>query len=103
MAMKGLPGKARVRILNNMSKRLAVMLSKDMMYMGPVPLKYVEEECVTLVKTLLKLADSGEINEYDFSILKVVIDMFDSAEKENQILREKYKELRSIINKIYND
>lgn len=103
MAMKGLPGKARARILNNMSKRLAVMLSKDMMYMGPVPLKYVEEECVTLAKTLLKLADSCEINEYDFSILKVVIDMFDSAEKENQILREKYKELRSIINKIYND
>lgn len=42
-------------------------------------------------------------NEYDFSVLKVVIDMFDSAEKEKQILREKYKELRSIINEIYNN
>jgi len=103
MVMKGLPGKARIRIFNNMSKRLAVMLSKDMTYMGPVPLKYVEEDCVTLMKTLLKLEDSCEINEYDFSVLKVVIDMFDSAEKENQILKEKYKELRSIINKIYND
>lgn len=83
VAMKGLPGKARARIFNNMSERLAVMLAKDMSYMGPVRLKDVEEECVKLMKALLKLADSCEIQEYDFSILKVVIDMFDSAEKEN--------------------
>ena len=103
VAMKGLPGKARARIFNNMSERLAVMLANNMAYMGPVRFKDVEEECVKLMKSLLKLAEFSEIREYDFSILKVVIDMFDSADNEKQKLKEKYKELRSIINKIYND
>lgn len=103
VAMKGLPGKARARIFNNMSERLAVMLANNMAYMGPVRFKDVEEECVKLMKSLLKLAEFSEIREYDFSILKVVIDMFDSADSEKQKLKEKYKELRSIINKIYND
>lgn len=84
VAMKGLPGKARARIFDNMSKRLAIMLAKDITYMGPVRLKDVEEKCVTLTKTLFKLVNSCEINEYDFSLLKVVIDMFDSAEKEKK-------------------
>lgn len=103
VAMKGLPGKARARIFNNMSERLAVMLANNMAYMGPVRFKDVEEECVKLMKSLLKLAEFSEIREYDFSILKVVIDMFDSADNEKQKLKEKYKEIRSIINKIYND
>lgn len=103
VAMKGLPGKARAGIFRNMSSRLATMVAEDMTYMGPVRLRDVEEECVRMMKTLIKLSDIWEIGEYDLSILKVVIDMYDCAEKENKALRDKYKELRSIINKIYND
>lgn len=103
VAMKGLPGKARARIFDNMSSRLAVMIAEQMSYMGPVRMKDVQEDCVKIMKTLLKLWNNGEIIDYDFSILKVVIDMFDSAEKENRHLRDKYQELRNVIDKIYND
>lgn len=103
MAMKGLPGKVRARVFENMSPRLSIMLAERISYMGPVPMKYVEEDCVSMMKTLLKLHDNGEILDYDFSILKVVIDMYDSVVEGNRQLRDKYKELKSLINKIYND
>ena len=103
IAMKGLPGKARARILNNMSPRLAVMIAEDMSYMGPVHMKDVEECCAKLMKILLALDEKGEIKDYDFSVLKVVIDIFDSAEKENRELRDKYSDLKSIIDGIYDN
>lgn len=103
VAMKGMPGKARARIFDNMSSRLSIMVAEDMSYMGPVRMKDVEEDCVRMMKMLLNLHDRCEIEDYDFSILKVVIDMFDSAEEENRQLREKYKELRDVISRIYKD
>ena len=53
MVMKGLPGKARARIFDNVSNRLGIMLAKDMLYMGPVRMKDVEEACVTIMKTVI--------------------------------------------------
>lgn len=103
LAMKGMPGKARARIFGNMSSRLSLLIAEHMSYMGPVRLKDVEEDCVRMMKTMLNLHDRCEIEDYDFSILKVVIDMFDSAEEENRQLRMKYKELRDVISRIYND
>jgi len=103
VAMKGLPGRARAQIFDNMSHRLAVMLAKAIEYMGPVRMRDVEDCCVHIMKTLLKLSDCGEIQDYDLSILKVVIDMYEAAESENLKLKDKYKELRTIIDKIYKD
>jgi hypothetical protein len=37
----------------------------------------------------------------DFAILKVVIDMYETAQKENNELKEKYKELHEMIDQIY--
>ena len=99
--MKGLPGKARARILDNMSPRLAVMLAEDVLHMGPVRMRDVEEECVKIMRTVIRLSDSGEILAYDLSIPKVVIDLHESAERENKELRNKYRELRDIINEIF--
>ena len=103
LAMKGMPGKARARLFENMSSRLSLLVAEHMSYMGPVRLKDVEEDCVRMMKTMLNLHDRCEIEDYDFSILKVVIDMFDTAEEENRQLRMKYKELRDVISRIYND
>ena len=101
MVMKGLPGKARARIFDNVSNRLGIMLAKDMLYMGPVRMKDVEEACVTIMKTVIKLEERGEIVSHDFAILKVVIDMYETAQKENNELKEKYKELHEMIDQIY--
>jgi len=103
LAMKGLPGQARERFFNNMSKNISRIVAEDMEYMGPVRLRDVEECCVSIMKTLLSLSNKWEIQEYDLSILKVVLDMYDSAEQENEALKDKYQELRTIINNIYNE
>ena len=48
-------------ILNNLSKRLAVMIKEDMEYMGPVRMKDVEEAQQKIVNIIRKLEDSAEI------------------------------------------
>ena len=64
-------------------------------------MKDVEEACVTIMKTVIKLEERGEIVSHDFAILKVVIDMYETAQKENNELKEKYKELHEMIDQIY--
>ena len=101
LAMKGLPGKARTRIFHNVSTNLGILLAKDLVYMGPVRMKDVEKACVTIMKTVIKLEERGEIASHDFAILKVVLDMYETAQKENNELKEKYKELHELIDQIY--
>lgn len=101
IAMKGLPGKARARIFDNVSTRLGIMLANDMVFMGPVRMTDVEKVCMIIMKKVIKLESLGEIAPHDFAILKVVIDMYESAQKENNELKEKYKELHEMIDKIY--
>lgn len=101
LAMKGLPGKARAWIFDNVSNRLGIMLAEDMEYMGPVRMKDVEEVCVNIMKIVIKLGDRGEIMPRDFAIRKVVIDMYETAQKQNKELKERYKELHKIIEQIY--
>ena len=101
LAMKGLPGKARKRIFDSMSQRLGGMIAEDMHFVGPVPMKNVEEACVKVIKILMKLEDSGEIYPHDFSKLQIIIDMYEIKQKENQELRKKYKELYDMLNQIY--
>ena len=101
IAMKGLPGKARKCVFKNMSNRLAVMIAKEMEAMGPVRMKDVEEACVKIMKQLIILENIGELQPYDLSMLQLVIDMYDSAEQENRMLRDKYKELKKMLDRIY--
>lgn len=98
--MKALPGKARRRVFDNMSQRLGELIADDMEYMGPVRLRDVEEVCAKVMKKLMKLIDMCEI-DFDASILKVVLDIYENAEEKNKKLREEYRELKAIIDNIY--
>ena len=61
LALKGATEEVQNVILNNLSKRLAVMIKEDMEYMGPVRMKDVEEAQQKIVNIIRKLEDSGEI------------------------------------------
>ena len=61
LALKGANEEVQNVILNNLSKRLAVMIREDMEYMGPVRMKDVEEAQQKIVNVIRKLEDSAEI------------------------------------------
>ena len=61
LALKGATEEVQNVILNNLSKRLAVMIKEDMEYMGPVRMKDVEEVQQKIVNIIRKLEDSAEI------------------------------------------
>ena len=61
LALKGVTEEVQNVILNNLSKRLAVMIKEDMEYMGPVRMKDVEEAQQKIVNIIRKLEDSAEI------------------------------------------
>lgn len=102
LMLKGLPGKARKRVFDNVSSTLGYAIYEDMKYMGPVRLRDVETICADIMKILVKLADNCEI-DFDVSILKIVLDVYENSEKNREELRVGYKEIRNIIDKIYKD
>ena len=61
VALKNANEEVQGKILNNVSKRLAVMIKEDMEFMGPVRMKDVEEAPQKIVNIIRKLEDSGEI------------------------------------------
>ena len=61
LALKGATEEVQNVILNNLSKRLAVMIKEDMEYMGPVRMKDVEEAQQKIVNIIRKLEDPAEI------------------------------------------
>ena len=61
LALKGATEEVQNVILNNLSKRLAVMIKEDIEYMGPVRMKDVEEAQQKIVNIIRKLEDSAEI------------------------------------------
>ena len=61
IALKSANEEVQGKILNNVSKRLAVMIKEDMEFMGPVRMKDVEEAQQKIVNIIRKLEDSGEI------------------------------------------
>lgn len=103
VAMKTMPGKARKRVFDNVSTRLGILLAEDMAFMGPVRMKDVEDACNDILKIFVRLVDYGEIVGFDTSVLKVVLDIYDSAEKKNRELREQYKDIKKLIEEIYRD
>lgn len=61
LPLRGAAEEVQNVILNNLSKRLAVMIKEDMEYMGPVRMKDVEEAQQKIVNIIRKLEDSAEI------------------------------------------
>lgn len=103
MAMKGLPGTARKKFFDNLSSRLGHIIAEDMVFMGPVRLRDVEESCAKIMKTYIKLADSGEIISPDTENAKLVLDIYETAQKQNKEIKDKYSMIKQLVDEIYND
>lgn len=101
VAMKGLPGKARARFFDNLSHRLGIMIAENVMYMGSVSMHDVEEACITIMKKVIRLEEKHEIEVHDFCAIKILISMYDATQKGNQELKDKYKDLKKLVDEIY--
>jgi flagellar motor switch protein FliG len=61
MALKGASEELKQKILSNMSKRAATLLSEEMEYLGPVRASNVEQVQQQIVDIIRRLEDIGEI------------------------------------------
>lgn len=61
LALKGASDDVRAKFLKNMSKRAAQMLQDEMVFMGPVRIKDVEEAQQKIVNVVRGLEESGDI------------------------------------------
>jgi len=61
VALKGAPDELAETFFSNMSQRAAEMMREDMQVMGPLKLSEVEEAQQSILKTVRKLDDDGEI------------------------------------------
>lgn len=61
LALKGSNNETSERIYRNLSKRAAEMIREDIEFMGPIRLRDVEEAQQSIVKTIRKLDETGEI------------------------------------------
>jgi len=61
VALKGASEDVRTRVLRNMSERAAKMLEDDMIALGPVRLRHVEESQGRIVAVIRKLEEAEEI------------------------------------------
>ena len=61
LALKGASDDVRNKFLKNMSKRAAQMLQDEMVFMGPVRIKDVEEAQQKIVNVVRGLEESGDI------------------------------------------
>lgn len=61
LAMKGMSGKARKRIFDNLSERLAKMVAEDMANLRPVRVIDILEASQKILKVVIYLVDRGEL------------------------------------------
>ena len=100
-AMKAMKGQARKRIFDNMSDRLALMVAENMDFMGPVRMKDVEDRAIFILKKYIDCVDMCEIKDENVAAVKLILDIHDSNEKYSEELKERYKDIKKIIDKIY--
>lgn len=93
IAMIGLSGIARKKILSNMSRQLAIMIAEDMDYMGPVRRVDAAEAAEKIFYVIVKLIDMGEISSAEGEGLKIFKEIFDSSKyDEEQKMKQKKAE-----------
>ena len=80
LAMKGLSGEARRRILNNLSRRIAVMVAADMEWMGTVRMQEVAASIDKIFGVIIKLLNIGEIVSADSEPLCLFKKIFEAEE-----------------------
>ena len=64
MALKGASEELKQKILGNMSKRAATLLTEEMEYLGPVRASNVEQVQQQIVDIIRRLEDAGEITTH---------------------------------------
>lgn len=99
IAMKALSGDAR-RILNNLSKRLAVMIAEDRVFLGPVKLEDAGGASRKIFTTITRLISAGEIAFNADSTLEEMATVFLRLEDETPTLESVY-EAQMAENKLY--
>ncbi len=102
VAMKGFSGTVRKKFFDNLSSRLGHLIAEDMVYMGPARLRDVEKSCAKIMETYIKLAGSGEITSTYAQAAKLVLDIYETAQKQNKEIKEKYSMIKQLIDEIYN-
>ncbi len=91
IAIKALSGDARRKILNNLSKRLAVMIAEDMVFLGPVKLEDAGKANRKIFSTVIRLISAGEIVFNADSILEEMATVFLSLEDEKPTPESAYE------------
>ncbi|MCR5511554.1 MAG: hypothetical protein K6F54_11490 [Lachnospiraceae bacterium] len=98
--MKAISGKARRRIFDSVSPRLAVMFAEDLIYNGPVRTEAVGEAAKDIFTVFLKLIEADEIKWSDADILRDMSFVFFNAGGDesysNQGADEAVKHLREL-------
>lgn len=99
LAMKGLSGEARHRFLDNLSRRLAIMIAEDLENLGAVPLRDVSTAVMKIFNVLMKLISYGEIVCADEETLSLFAKIFEVNEDEAQtkIIKEAESDLYELL------
>ena len=88
IAMKGLSGEARRRLLQGMSKRLATMIIEDMEFMGPVRMKDVVLSISKIYGVIVRLLSVGDIVSADGDALCLFSKIFTEKERESRNVKK---------------
>ena len=67
-ALKNCSDAIKDKIFSNMSKRAATMLKEDMEFMGPVLISDIKAAQEEMVRTMVKLEESGDIVISEFGL-----------------------------------
>jgi hypothetical protein len=83
IAMKAISGKARRKIFNNLSKRLAVMIAEDVTHIGPIRLESAGCAARTIFSTIVRLISEGELAFNEDTVIKEMATVFLNLEDES--------------------
>ena len=97
-AMKGLSGRTRRIIFNNLSGRIAVMIAEDMEYMGTVRITDVGECCRRILVVLLRLMDRDEVVYNEDFLIREMANLFINK---HEAVSKADMEARKSENKLY--
>jgi flagellar motor switch protein FliG len=61
VALKGVRDEVKTKIIKNMSERAGQNLEEEIVLLGPVRLKQVEEEQVAIVRVIRTLEEQGQL------------------------------------------
>lgn len=101
--LKGSTGYIRKRVFENLSKKKANMIILEMEDKRSPSIREMEEVQNKVIKTLLNLHDMSEIAIQNTNELKLMYDIQLSTDEQKAVLREKYKSIKEIVDRLYKE